>query len=156
MGCSSSMLHQADVMWTSVRRVQPRTVQENVPEPSPQRTERQTATARAVLGVRLVRPPDNIRRAPDRTRVTLLPAHPFDKCQLDISQLSLLTRQRHILCSAAVPSLHAYTPSHFFALFSASAAFLRAVFLEAFSACVWGSNQKGPQGRHQSSSGAIS
>jgi len=47
--------------------------------------------------------------------------------------------------SAAVPSLHAYTPSHFFALFSASAAFLRAVFLEAFSACV-GEQSKGSSG----------
>jgi hypothetical protein len=83
--------------------------------------------------------------------------------------------------SAAVPSLHAYTPSHFFALFSASAAFLRAVFLEAFSACVGGAikrvlrgliyrhqgpsashqlatnhHQGPPSASHQSSSGAIS
>ena len=54
--------------------------------------------------------------------------------------------------SAAVPSLHAYTPSHFFALFSASAAFLRAVFLEAFSACVGGAIKRVLRGvinRHQ-------
>ena len=43
--------------------------------------------------------------------------------------------EAHILlgCSSELACVHTY---HFFALFSASAAFLRAVFLEAFSACV--------------------
>ena len=144
MGCSSSMLHQADVMWTSVRRVQPRTECRKICQSPEDRAPDGHATARAVLGVRLVRPPDNIRRAPDRTRVTLLPAHSFDKCQLDISQVRGTYPAWDALlgCSSKLACVHT---SHFFALFSASAAFLRAVFLEAFSACV-GEQSKGSSG----------